>query len=140
MAVALEASSMMHKSKTTSSASSSAARPTQVEAITVALGDAGLTLGDMDYRLTDLSGEQYGFKEADLAITRTLREHKEAFDIWHPADSIGEVGAAALPCMLGVALAAAEKGFDPGPSVLCHLGNDDGARAALVSRRGTGGT
>jgi 3-oxoacyl-[acyl-carrier-protein] synthase-1 len=111
-----------------------------IEAITAALADAGLTLGDMDYRLTDLSGEQYGFKEAELAITRTLREHKEAFDIWHPADSIGEVGAAALPCMLGVALAAAAKGFDPGPIVLCHLGNDDGARAALVLRRGAGAT
>ena len=88
----------------------------------------------MDFRITDISGEQYGFKEASLALSRLLRVRKEEFDIWHPADCIGEVGAAALPCMLGVALFAARKGYAPGPAILCHLGNDDGKRAALVVR------
>ena len=59
-------------------------------------------------------------------------KRKEEFDIWHPADCIGEVGAAALPCMLGVALFAARKAYAPGANILCHLGNDDGKRAALV--------
>jgi 3-oxoacyl-[acyl-carrier-protein] synthase-1 len=103
------------------------------QAIAAALAEAGTTIADMDFRITDISGEQYGFKEASLALSRLLRVHKEEFEIWHPADCIGEVGAAALPCMLGVTLAAARKGYAPGPAVLGHLANDDGKRAALVA-------
>ncbi len=103
-----------------------------VQAIKAALAEAGRDMADLDYRMTDVSGEQYGFKEAALALSRVLRRRKEEYDIWHPADCIGEVGAAALPCMLGVALFAARKAYAPGPGILCHLGNDDGRRAALV--------
>jgi 3-oxoacyl-[acyl-carrier-protein] synthase-1 len=91
-----------------------------------------LTMGDLDYRITDIGGEQYQFKEAALALSRLLRVRKEEFDIWHPADCIGEVGAASLPCMLGVVLYAAQKGYAPGPRPLAHLGNDDGKRVALA--------
>jgi 3-oxoacyl-[acyl-carrier-protein] synthase I len=101
-------------------------------AIHEALTTAGSTMSDLDYRITDIGGEQYQFKEAALAESRLLRQHKAEFDIWHPADCIGEVGAAALPCMLGVALFAAAKGYAPGPRSLAHLGNDDGKRVALV--------
>jgi len=103
-----------------------------VEAINRALNEAGCTLGDLDFRMTDLSGEQYGFKEASLALSRTLRKRKERFDIWHPADCIGEVGAAIVPVMLGVLLASAAKQYAPGPAALCHGGNETGERAALV--------
>lgn len=109
-------------------------------AIKGALAEAETSIAAIDYRLADISGEQYGFKEASLAFSRLLRVRKETFDIWHPADCIGEVGAAALPCMLGVALAARRKRYAPGPAVLAHLGNDDGKRAALVLQpvQGTG--
>jgi 3-oxoacyl-[acyl-carrier-protein] synthase-1 len=99
-----------------------------------ALEEAGLTMVDMDYRITDVNGEEYAFKEADLVVSRLLRRHKERFDIWHPAECIGEVGAAALPCMLAVALDASRKHYAPGPNVFCHIGNDDGRRGALVLR------
>jgi 3-oxoacyl-[acyl-carrier-protein] synthase-1 len=106
-----------------------------VVAIKSALLDAGCTMGDMDFRMTDLSGEQYGFKEAALALTRILRVRKERFDIWHPADCIGEVGATIIPAMLGVLLASAEKRYAPGPVALCHSGNETGERAALVIKQ-----
>jgi 3-oxoacyl-[acyl-carrier-protein] synthase I len=102
------------------------------KAIQDALAAAGVTLGNLDYRITDIAGEQYQFKEAALAEARLLRQHKGEFDIWHPADCIGEVGAASLPCMLGVALYASHKGYAPGPRPLAHLGNDDGKRVGLV--------
>jgi 3-oxoacyl-[acyl-carrier-protein] synthase-1 len=102
------------------------------KAIRDALTTAGQTMSDLDYRITDIGGEQYQFKEAALALSRLLRMRKEEFDIWHPADCIGEVGAASLPCMLGAALYAAAKGYAPGPRPLAHLGNDDGKRVALV--------
>ena len=85
--------------------------------------------------MTDLSGEQYGFKEASLALSRTLRKRKERFDLWHPADCVGEVGAAIVPCMLGVLLAASAKRYAPGPAVLCHAGNETGERVAMVMKQ-----
>jgi 3-oxoacyl-[acyl-carrier-protein] synthase-1 len=105
-----------------------------VTALKAALADSGATYADVDYRVTDVSGGQDGFKEATLAITRTLRERKAGFEIWHPADCIGEVGAAVVPCMLGVALAAATKRYAPGPGVLAHVGSDRGDRAAMILR------
>jgi 3-oxoacyl-[acyl-carrier-protein] synthase-1 len=103
-----------------------------VQAFKAALLEAGKTMGDVDYRITDINGEHYGFKEAVLAVTRTLRERKEELDLWHPADCIGEIGAAAGPCALGVALAAARKKYAPGRHVLCHFSADDGERIAML--------
>ncbi len=103
-----------------------------VKAITAALEEAGRDMAQMDLRVTDNSGEQYGFKDTALAVLRILRERKDEFDIWHPADCIGEVGAATLPCLLGVASTAAQDDYLPGPNVLFHVANDDGKRAALV--------
>ena len=103
-----------------------------VRAMKSALHDSGLDLGAMDLRVTDLSGEQYGFKEAALALTRILRKRKVALDIWHPADCIGEVGAAIGPAILALLCFAMEKSNFSGKKILCHLGNDDGKRAAMV--------
>jgi 3-oxoacyl-[acyl-carrier-protein] synthase-1 len=103
-----------------------------VTAIRGALSEANRTMGDMDFRITDLSGEQYGFKEASLALSRTLRQRKDKFDLWHPADCIGEVGAAIVPCILGVLHAAARKNYAPGKAALCHAANDSGERASMV--------
>ena len=80
-----------------------------VQAFRAALEDAGCTLGDLDFRITDVSGEQYMFKEAALAMTRLLRKRKEEFDIWHPADCIGETGAAIGPVIFNVVMTATQK-------------------------------
>ncbi|WP_218187953.1 PAAR-like domain-containing protein [Desulfosarcina cetonica] len=80
-----------------------------VAAIKSALAMAGCDMGALDFRICDLSGEQYGFKEAALALTRLLRVRKEEFDIWHPAECIGETGAAIVPVVLCVAAAALKK-------------------------------
>ncbi len=103
-----------------------------VQAFREAFLTSGLSMEDMDYRITDANGEQYIFKEGDLGVTRTLRKHKGEFDIWHPAECIGEVGAATVPCIVSVAEASARKGYSRGDNVLCHFGNDNGDRAALI--------
>jgi 3-oxoacyl-[acyl-carrier-protein] synthase-1 len=103
-------------------------------AIKAALLDASSEMQSLDFRITDNSGEQYYFKEAALAVTRILRVRKEAFTIWHPADCVGEVGAASGIVALAVALAACRKSYAPGPGILFHAGSDDGARAAAVLR------
>jgi len=103
-------------------------------AIRESLSRSGLDYHSIDYRICDANGEQYPFKEAALAMARTLRVRKESFDLWHTADCIGEVGAATVPCALAMAWYAAEKRYAPGPGILLHVGNTDGQRAALVLR------
>jgi 3-oxoacyl-[acyl-carrier-protein] synthase-1 len=103
-------------------------------AIRAALSDADCGLHELDFRLTDISGEQYYFKEAALALSRTLRQPKQSFDLWHPAECIGEVGAAIGPVLLAVADAAFRKAYSAGPGILIHCANDGGERAALVAR------
>jgi 3-oxoacyl-[acyl-carrier-protein] synthase-1 len=105
-----------------------------VQAIREALGEAGLALKECDHRMTDVSGEQYRFKEAVLAITRLLRDRKVLFSHWHLGDCIGEVGAATLPSMLAVLFTGAREDYLPGPICLGHLGNDDDKRAAFVTQ------
>lgn len=106
-----------------------------VAAIRGALAEAGCDMGATVFRITDLSGEQYYFKEAALALTRVLRQRREEYDIWHPADCIGEVGAAIGPAMLTVLQAAMRKGYSLGSPVLGHLSGDDGVRAAMILSR-----
>lgn len=107
-----------------------------VRSIRAALADAGCEMHDMDYRITDVAGEHYYFKEAALALSRILRVRKEEFDIWHPAECMGEAGAAIGCAMLAEACAAAHKGYARGPNVLLHLANDTGPRAALCVQQG----
>ncbi|MFY9972856.1 MAG: hypothetical protein WAK53_01260 [Chromatiaceae bacterium] len=101
-------------------------------AIKAAIADAGCELHDLDYRITDISGEQYYFKEAALALSRILRQRKEQFDIWHPAECIGETGAASGIGILAVAAAACRKAYSPGPRILSHCANDSGRRSAAI--------
>ena len=103
-----------------------------VAAIRESLGDADCEMGDLDFRITDLSGEQYYFKEASLAVLKTLRKRKQEFGIWHPADCIGEIGSVLAAVMLTVMKVACEKEYSKGNKVLAHLGNDDGKRSAMI--------
>lgn len=102
------------------------------EAIKNAISMSGKDLADLGYRICDISGEQYYFKEAAIALLRVLRERKEEFDIWHPAECIGETGAAIVPVVLSVASDAVNKGYSKGRGILCHFANDDGQRAAII--------
>jgi 3-oxoacyl-[acyl-carrier-protein] synthase-1 len=105
-----------------------------IEAITQALGQASCEIQDTHYRITDLNGEHYKFKEMVFAMMRFERKpRKRLFDLWHPIEYIGDVGAAIGPLVLGVALHAGQKQYGIGPGVLCTFGNDNGERGALVA-------
>jgi 3-oxoacyl-[acyl-carrier-protein] synthase-1 len=111
-------------------------RPLRADGLTTsimgALQEAGCAMQDIDWRVTDNSGEQYYFKEAAIALARLLRVRKEEFDIWHPAECVGEVGAAIGPIMIGAVLAAGQRGYAPGAMALLHAGDDSGDRYAAV--------
>lgn len=102
------------------------------QAIKASLADAGRQMHELDFRITDLSGEQYYFKEAALVLSRTLRQRKDVFDLWHPAECIGETGAASGVAVIAAAQEACRKGYAPGPRILTHWSSDGGQRAAAV--------
>jgi 3-oxoacyl-[acyl-carrier-protein] synthase-1 len=100
-----------------------------VEAIRAAARDADCRPQDFELRITGLSGEQYYFKEAALAASRLFRDPSEA-DLWHPADCVGEIGAASGPLSMTVAAIACAKGYARATRILCHLSNDGAERSA----------
>ncbi len=97
-----------------------------------ALDEAGATLTDIEYRISDLIGEQFFFKQTTLASLRLERGRKEFQDLWSPGESLGNIGAATVPVMIGMALSAAEKGYTPGSPVLIEASSDAGACGAAV--------
>jgi 3-oxoacyl-[acyl-carrier-protein] synthase-1 len=104
-----------------------------IEAIREAFRAGQCGYDDLQYRITDLNGEHYRFKEMTLALGRFQRKPKEKlFDLWHPIEFIGDVGAAIGPIALGIALHAGQKAYGNGPTVLCTFGNDGGERSAIV--------
>ena len=110
------------------------------EAVRLALQDAGLTLEDLAWSLTDITGEHYKFKEAGFATGRLSSGSREdIFDIWHPIEYLGEIGAAMVPTLLAWALHAGQKGYAPGARALCHVGNDGCERGAWVTEFSAGG-
>lgn len=102
------------------------------EAIKACMDDADRQFHDMDFRITDNSGEHYYFKEASLAVLRMLRQSKESFDIWHPAEFTGEIGAASGISVIAAAIEACYKGYSLGHTILAHWSNDAGQRAAVT--------
>jgi 3-oxoacyl-[acyl-carrier-protein] synthase-1 len=101
-------------------------------AVSGALQDAGRRFEEIDFRITDLSGEYYYFKEAALLTSRCLRTPKQEFDIWHPAECTGAIGAATGPLTLALASEAVKKRDSKGPRILCHSSADPGQRAAAI--------
>jgi 3-oxoacyl-[acyl-carrier-protein] synthase-1 len=97
-----------------------------------ALKEAGFAMHDIDFRISDAAGESYAFKEQALLVGRLLRQKKEEFTLWKSADSLGDVGAAAGLCGLAYALAGFERGYAPGKRAIAFVGNESGARAALI--------
>ncbi|HBA67427.1 MAG TPA: hypothetical protein DCZ48_14885 [Methylococcaceae bacterium] len=110
--------------------------PLRAEGLTAALKesliDACCGESILEFKVTDIAGEQYHFKESSIAFSRVDRTKREEFDIWHPADCIGETGSAIGLVMLGYLKFACEKKYGKGNHIWAHLGNDDGKRASMI--------
>ncbi len=98
----------------------------------VALQESRFDMIGIGYRISDLIGEQYWFKQTALASLRLTRGHIEFQDLWSPGESMGNVGAAVVPTMIGMAFTAAKKGYAAGNPVLIEASNDEGACGAAV--------
>lgn len=98
----------------------------------MALDEANVDLAHVEYRISDLIGESYWFKQTALASLRLERGRIRFQDLWSPGENVGNIGAAAVPLMVGMALAAAEKGYTLGSPLLVEGSGEDGACGAVV--------
>jgi 3-oxoacyl-[acyl-carrier-protein] synthase-1 len=103
------------------------------EACRQALAEAGCSFHQIEFRISDATGENHGFRELALAEGRLARVvRKEPQPVWHAADSIGDTGAAAGFVQLVTAKAAWAKDYAPGDRALCFGSSVPGDRAAAV--------
>ena len=97
-----------------------------------ALGEAGLAMHDVAFRLSDVSAEAYGFEELALAQSRLMLQPRKCQDVWCPAGFIGDCGAALGVVQLAWAEQSFARGYAPGEYALAHGSSVGGARAAAV--------
>jgi 3-oxoacyl-[acyl-carrier-protein] synthase-1 len=97
-----------------------------------ALQEAGIAMHDVDFRLSDVAGESYAFEELVLAQTRLMRKVRPSQPLWHPADCIGDCGAAAGLIQFAWAEQAFQSSYAPGPVAALHATSAFGQRAAAV--------
>ena len=70
--------------------------------------------------------------EASTALARIQRIHKEDFDLFVPAEYLGDVGAALPACMMVTAAMGFAKGYAPGSSAILFSSSRSKERAACV--------
>jgi 3-oxoacyl-[acyl-carrier-protein] synthase-1 len=80
---------------------------------------------------SSMNGESHWAKEWGVAYLRSSSAIVEAYDMHHPADCVGDTGAACGPLMCGLVAIALGQGHLQGP-VLAYASSDRGARAALA--------
>lgn len=101
-----------------------------------ALDEAGWGFHEVDFRLSDVTGENYGFREHSLAIGRIARVVRvDPQPLWHPLEAIGDTGAAAGVIQLAVASAAWSRAYAPGPRAACFTSSVTGERAVAILQR-----
>ncbi len=98
----------------------------------LALDEAQVRHPAVGLKIGDLIGEAYWFRQAALAMQRVQRERSEVQPIWAIAASLGNVGAAVVPLMLGWAMVAKTRGYAPPGAILMDASGDDGACGAAV--------
>lgn len=104
------------------------------KAYEAAFTEAGCRHSDIALKIGDLPGESFWFKQTALAMLRTQRARSAVQPIWAVAASVGNIGAAVVPLMVGWAFEAGKKGYSPNGPVLVEASADDGASGALVAR------
>jgi 3-oxoacyl-[acyl-carrier-protein] synthase-1 len=110
-------------------------RPSQAGALSRAL-QTGLAVepGATHYRrlMVDHTGERWRVREWALAEPRALGGLPLGWQLWHPVESVGDLGAAFVPFAVGwAAREFTRRGAQPGGTIVGAM-NDAGERAVLT--------
>jgi 3-oxoacyl-[acyl-carrier-protein] synthase I len=102
------------------------------EALNEALDEAGKTLDEIDLRLSDVAGEGWAFEELVLGQQRVMRRVRSEQPLWHPADKVGDTGAASGLIQLIVGRSMISSPDSRMRSAICQASAKSGRRAACV--------
>lgn len=86
--------------------------------------------------LCDMNGESYRSFEWGLAMARIPDRLGSVGKLSHPAESLGDVGAATGGVLIGLAATGFTRGYAPGPEALLWASSDGPVRAALRMEAG----
>jgi 3-oxoacyl-[acyl-carrier-protein] synthase-1 len=103
-----------------------------VSAMRGAIADAGVSLSDVGFEITDLTGERDMAVDHALAITRTFVDPQPQLRYWHMAMSLGSIGAASIPCAMAWALQSSLRGYAQGVCAMCTAISEASAKGAVV--------
>lgn len=107
--------------------------PPTASGLTEAVRQALSSSGDRSTRVivTDLNGETYRAKEYSLTAARALSQLSLGWSLWHPADCIGDTGAASFVINACVGTHGLARGYAKSDRVLVLGSSDEGCRGAL---------
>jgi 3-oxoacyl-[acyl-carrier-protein] synthase-1 len=84
------------------------------------------------WMLCDFNGESYRSREWGYCVARCNEQLKNVSFIWHPADCIGDTGAASGSILTVLAARAFERGYAPDQQCLLWTSSDCGDRAIAL--------
>ena len=88
--------------------------------------------GDIHRVIIDMTGERWRALEWSLIETRCLGELPSGWQMWHPADCFGDLGAATSVAHAGLAVRAFARGYAGSGAVLLYAASQRGQRAAAT--------
>jgi 3-oxoacyl-[acyl-carrier-protein] synthase-1 len=101
-------------------------------AIRKALEQSDYRMSDLHFRMADIAGESFFFREAGNALARAFDRPLPNFPLLHLTEALGETGAAIGPLSIAFLSDAMTRGRVPGTRALLHFSNDGPARGAMV--------
>jgi 3-oxoacyl-[acyl-carrier-protein] synthase-1 len=84
--------------------------------------------------LCDLNGELYRAEEFSKMVPRALHHLQQPWRLWHPADCIGDTGAASSAISVCVGARALARGYAGTDNVLVCASSDEGLRGSVYLR------
>ena len=85
-----------------------------------------------DWTVCDLNGENFRAMEWMYAYVRTGPKHRDPLELWHPADCLGDLGAATGCVLLSIAIASWQRDYARGDRCLIWCSSDGPERAAVL--------
>ena len=82
--------------------------------------------------ICDLNGEAYRFKEWGIVQSRVFDGSSPMPDLWHPAEYIGDIGAASIVVYLAIGVAAIKNKDFNGSNLLIWASSDTGGRGSCL--------
>jgi 3-oxoacyl-[acyl-carrier-protein] synthase-1 len=94
----------------------------------------GVNIGAIGQLYSSMNGEHFWFKEIGTSILRNKNRFEKDYSVIHPADCIGDTGAASGLIMAGIAALSYSFEHIEKPSLL-YASSDNGDRATVVLKK-----